>query len=327
MSDPAAEDGLIYAYALDGSGGATAFGWDELAALIAGPTPVWVHLDRNQERARRWLREASGLDELVVEALLEEDTRPRTTALGTGTLVILRGVNLNPGSDPEDMVSLRLWFDQTTVVSARLRRSMALQELPTELASSQGPASCPELVAEIVGRLSDRIGPVVGELEDEVDDLEDQLLGESTRELRASLASLPRQAIALRRYVAPQRDALRALAASASAPWTQPLRARIQEIADRVTRYVEDLDAIRERAAITQDQLTNHISEEMNRTMYLLSIVAALFLPLGFLTGLLGINVGGIPGSDNPAAFGIFVLLLIGIVFVQLVVFRILKLL
>ena len=56
----------------------------------------------------------------------------------------------------------------------------------------------------------------------------------------------------------------------------------------------------------------------MNTRMYVLSVVAAIFLPLGFLTGLLGINVGGIPGTENPWAFLIFSLLIVGILVVQM---------
>jgi zinc transporter len=56
--------------------------------------------------------------------------------------------------------------------------------------------------------------------------------------------------------------------------------------------------------------------------MYVLSVVAAIFLPLGFFTGLLGINVGGIPGAENPTAFLMFILLLIVLVIIQIAVFK-----
>jgi len=51
-------------------------------------------------------------------------------------------------------------------------------------------------------------------------------------------------------------------------------------------------------------------------------VVAAIFLPLGFLTGLLGINVGGIPGADNTGAFFIFCGILTLIVLMQVVIFK-----
>lgn len=79
---------------------------------------------------------------------------------------------------------------------------------------------------------------------------------------------------------------------------------------------------IRERAAVTQEELQSRLAEQQNIRMYVLSIVAAVFLPLGFLTGLLGINFGGIPGADNPAAFGIFAGLLLVIVVVEISFFR-----
>ena len=67
---------------------------------------------------------------------------------------------------------------------------------------------------------------------------------------------------------------------------------------------------------MTQEELLARSQERLNRNTYILSIVAAVFLPLGFLTGLLGINVGGIPGTDSPSAFLIVcgALLLVGAV-------------
>ena len=60
------------------------------------------------------------------------------------------------------------------------------------------------------------------------------------------------------------------------------------------------------------------MSEQLNSRMYVLSIVAAMFLPLGFLTGLVGINLGGIPGSESPFGFLVFSLLMIMILALQL---------
>jgi zinc transporter len=99
-------------------------------------------------------------------------------------------------------------------------------------------------------------------------------------------------------------------------------RMRLRENADRMTRFVEDLDLVRERAVVVQEELVSRLSEKMDRTMYVLSIVAAIFLPLGFLTGLLGINVGGIPGADYKGSFLIFSVILICIVAFQVWFFR-----
>ena len=82
---------------------------------------------------------------------------------------------------------------------------------------------------------------------------------------------------------------------------------------------------IRERAQIVKDELVNALSDRLNRNMYVLSVIASIFLPLGFFTGLLGINVGGIPGAENSEAFYIFCGLLVVLVIAQIIIFKKLK--
>jgi len=100
---------------------------------------------------------------------------------------------------------------------------------------------------------------------------------------------------------------------------------RIQENLDRVTRYIEDLDSMRERAQVIKDELANALSDRLNKNLYILSVISAIFLPLGFFTGLMGINIGGMPGVDNNNAFWVFSALLITIVACQVLIFKKLK--
>ena len=115
----------------------------------------------------------------------------------------------------------------------------------------------------------------------------------------------------LRRYLAPQRDALVRLHLEQVKGFKQAQRSVFRELAERVTRFVEDLDAVRERALVTQEEIAARLAEQMNARMYVLSLVAGVFLPLGLLTGLLGINVGGMPGERSPLAFWIVCLILV----------------
>ena len=87
-------------------------------------------------------------------------------------------------------------------------------------------------------------------------------------------------------------------------------------------RHIEELETIRDKVALIQEELANRLSEQLNKKMYILSIISAIFLPLSFLTGLLGINIGGIPGAENENAFYIFSLILVFIISVQLTIFK-----
>ena len=75
------------------------------------------------------------------------------------------------------------------------------------------------------------------------------------------------------------------------------------EAADRLTRTVEELDAARDRAAVTHEEMASRVGELTNQRLYVLSIITAIFLPLGFITSLLGVNVGGVPGQHVEWGF------------------------
>jgi zinc transporter len=174
-------------------------------------------------------------------------------------------------------------------------------------------------------RLIERMGPVIDDLIDEVDRLEDAVVTAHSAELRGGLGSLRRKTIALRRYLAPQREVMARLAMEQTSWLRADDKAYLREVSDRTTRVVEDLDAARERAGVVQDELSSRISDQTNRTMYLLTVVAAVLLPPSLLTGLLGVNVGGMPGADNPLSFAIVVVLIIALAVVEVAVLRHLK--
>ncbi|NQW10526.1 MAG: zinc transporter ZntB [Alphaproteobacteria bacterium] len=262
----------------------------------------WVHVRRDVADAQGILQRC-GLDSFVIEALTAEETRPRCSLHANGAILILRGVNLNPGAEPEDMVSVRLWIEGHQVVGVWVRPLTAVADLLETLRQGRGPVSPGDLVAKLTARLIDRVEPVVASLNERIDGMEETVLTAVTAALRVELTKVRRTSILLRRYMFPQRDALTTLEIE-DLPWLQETdRHRIREAGNRVTRLAEELDAIRERATIIYDEIMNRQSEAMNRHMLTLSIVAAIFLPLSLLTGLLGINVGGIPGGDSPWGF------------------------
>ncbi len=325
MTNPEQDDGLICAFVLDGRGGGRPLGWAEIRTWRPEDGVLWVHLDRTGADAVRWLESDSGIDAVVRGALLAEETRPRVLAVGDALLVILRGVNLNPGAEADDMVAIRMWIEAGRIVSLRHRRLMAVTDIREALAAGKGPTGPGDFLVQVAARLIERMGPVIGDLDDRIDEIEDRVLTAQSAELRGALADLRQTAIALRRYLAPQRDAMARLLGEQTTWLDARCKSMLRETADRATRFVEDLDAGRERAAVTQDELNSRMADQMNRTMYLLTVVAAVLLPPSLLTGLLGINVGGLPGIDNPWAFAIVVVLILVVGAAEILLLRHLK--
>lgn len=316
------EFGLIHAYLLDRQGGGRYLDWSEVQHWQPSQGVLWLHFDYSREPVRDWLEQQSDLDPLVAEALLTEETRPRTLPVGEGLLIALRGVNLNPQSQPEDMVSVRLWVEEHRIISTRKRRLLSVGDLLESLEAGRGPRGAAELLVSLTDLLVWRMSDTVEGFESTIDELEDRLLEPGSGSLRSELAQLRKQTITLRRYLAPEREALSRLLVEKVDWFDEGSRIRLREVSDRLQRHIEDIDAVRERAAVTQEELLSRNSEQLNSRMYVLSVVAAIFLPLGFLTGLLGVNVGGIPGADNPGAFLIFSGLLLVAVVLQVLVFR-----
>jgi zinc transporter len=315
-------DGLVAAYRLNGEGGGETLDWKQLEAGGVHDESLWIHLDYSCTETRHWLEEHSGLDAFAIDALLAEETRPRCTLIQGNLLLILRGVNMNPGSNPEDMVSIRIWSDGRRIISTRKRQLLSVSELRSDIESGNGPKTAAELITSLADKLVSRMSSVIAQIDDDIDDLEQQVLSLQSHQLRPLVSTLRRETISLRRYLAPQRDALSRLVSERLEWMDVASRVELREIADRTIRYVEELDAARERAIVVQEELMGRLSEQMDKRMYVLSIVAALFLPLGFLTGLLGINVGGIPGTDNSHAFAYVSIGLIGILALQFALFR-----
>ncbi len=277
---------------------------------------LWVHLQVDTPEAAETLANL-GCSESVIDALSTLETRPRANLVDGATLVYLRGINRNPEADPEDMVSLRIWFSQNIIISARRknRRLLSVQDTKDLLDAGEGPTNVPDLVIELVSRIASRISEVVDDLDERLTRFEQD--GGMDNKDRFALSLIRRQAAAIRRYLAPQREALENL--NRITKFFDDSQVHdLRDLTERMARYVEDLDLAKERAMMLQDELRNRIAEQQGMRMYVLSLVTAIFLPLSFLTGIFGMNVAGLPGTEEPNAFSYLALSMLVLAIVML---------
>lgn len=294
---------FLHSYVLDRNGGRRLANNEGVATWTPDDGILWIHLDVNEDASRRWLADESRLPGNVVDALLADETRPRSYVDNSGGLVVLRGVNTNPGNDPEDMVSVRVWIEPDRIISTRRRRLLSVQDVRKALDEGAGPKTAGDFLNTLIARLADRIGDFVDDIEEGIADIEELGVAASPMTLRQSITSLRRQVASVRRFLAPQRDALDRLHRNSGNLLSDTEVQDLREEADRLTRYLEDIDLARERLVVLQEELLGVMAQEQNTRMYVLSIIAAVFLPLTFITGLLGMNVGGLPGLDDPGGF------------------------
>ncbi|SMY09414.1 zinc transporter ZntB [Flavimaricola marinus] len=260
----------------------------------------WLHVDLNDPGIALWAKEH--LPAIAERALQQTETRPRCEKLADGLILNLRAVNLNPNSSPEDMVSLRVWATRNAVVSARRRKVWAVDDIRQSAEAGKAPETVGRFLTELVHGVMIRIEKVSLALDEETDDME-EAVSDGVRLPHGQLTQLRSAVIKMRRFVNPQREAIATLAAMEDWILAPEDLALLRETSNRTRRIVEELDATRDRLFALQDHIDAERSHALSRNSYILSVVAAIFLPLGFLTGLFGVNIGGMPGIGSPMAF------------------------
>lgn len=279
----------------------------------------WHHFDLGDPKLPDWL--SANVPEIAAAALTQTETRPRCDRLGEGLILNLRGVNLNNGQDMEDMVSLRLWVTSDMIVTVRLRRVFALEDIRTQISNGHGPETVGAFLTALVTGLTNRIEDTAMHLTAKTDGIEDAVLDDSTNHI-TGLGSLRHTTIKLRRYIGPQKDALTKLAALDSPVLTEADQMQLREPANRMALALETLDAVRDRLLGLQDHLDTQVALSQGRNGYVLSLIAGVFLPLGFLTGLFGMNVGGLPGTEWPQAFAVVCAAMVVVALALVAVFK-----
>jgi len=315
---------LLFAKVLDEKNGASEY--SQLNKIESTTNPIWFHFDANHPDALAAIQQTfSDIDEYTLQAIFDHDARPRTLQLDSGILIILRGINHNEGDEPEDMVAVRLWASEKRLISLQYRKSKALMQVSESINTHRGPKTIGDIVTSISAKVFDYIEGSISLLDERMDLIESRILDEPDKQLRQDISEIRKSAIMLRRYIAPQKEAISQLRYSDTNLFSAKNLRRIQESQDTLLRGIEDLDAIRERSQIVKDELVYALSDKLNRNLYVISVITAIFLPLGFLTGLFGINIGGMPGVDKEMAFTIFAACLTAIVVIQIILFKYFK--
>lgn len=279
------------------------------AEAYDGPGFLWLHLHGRDEQDAACLKRQSHVPDVAAHALFATETRPRCDQIEQGAIINLRGPGDLDPSDSDKLVSIRLWVTHNRVISVSRRTMSATAEVMKKMEAGllKDPG---DVVAAYAKTISLQLDPQVAGLGDDLDDIESDL--ENPKSLyrhRRTIMRIRGEAIAFRRFVAPDRDALLTLAALEFEWLSDDDRLHIREAADKFARMTEELESVRERSALLHEQITDLRSEQLDQRGLEISIIAFIFLPLTFITGLLGMNVRGIPYAEEPWAFGAVVLI------------------
>ncbi len=271
-------------------------------AIAGGSDFIWVHLGSKDDDTKAWLAGPAGLPDYIVESLTATETRPRCDQIAEGAYLNLRGRSPAAMTMSDPLASVRIWAVAGRVISVARYPLTAIDlvvaSVETGLIRDPG-----DLIAEFAAAITEDLDPEVADLGDTLDDCEADLDANRIFQLRREVTKVRVQSIGYRRFLSPQRAAIEKLAALPIAWLEEDDRLHLSAAADRAARMAEELESIRERSALMHEALTDLRAEQLDQRSLVISIVAMIFLPLTFLTGLLGMNVKGIPYAEQPWAF------------------------
>ena len=314
---------ILFSYIFDKEGKASALDPKMVATELKNEGLTWVHLDATNPQAHNWIRkEVDYLDHLIIDALTAEETRPRVTEFADGLLIILRGVNLSQNNDPEEMVSVRAWIDGDRIISLQRRDMKAIFDVKDSIEQGRSIKTASEFLYNLIYQIITVTSPFVYDLGDQIDVLEDKMLDSHDTSFRKKILEIRKKATISKRYLAPQKEAIAKLRIC-QYDWIDDWSKRhFQENLDQITILIEEIDEVRDRSHILSDELFSALTEKLNRSMFGLSLVASIFIPLTFFTSIFSVNIGGLPGLGNDEAFMWMIFAMAFLTLVQLIIFK-----
>jgi len=314
---------IFFAYSFSAEGKAVKLTNQQAAEELKNHGLAWVHLDANSKSTKSWLEKEVGyLDHLIIDALIAEETRPRVMEFDDGLLIILRGVNLNKNSEPDDMVSIRMWIDEERIITVQRRDMKAVSDIRDFIESGKTIKNSGEFLYNLLYQILAVTSPFLYALGEKVDALEEKIMTTHDISFREEVLQIRTQSTVFKRYLAPQKEAIAKLRICDHEWIDDWARRHFQEHLDQITLMIEEVEETRDRAQILHDELFHSLTEKLNKSMYSLSLVASIFIPLTFFTSIFSVNIGGLPGLDSDSAFFWMMLSMIVMVTVQILIFR-----
>ena len=307
------QTGLIYEYLFSpgkpgcplGSGEATQ--WLAREHTDVAKDFVWLHFNLATAATENWLKDNLTLSEVFFEALHDGPRSTRVEYVDGTLIAVVNDVHYDFSYDVSEISTLWLSLDDRTMISARTKPLRAIERLRASVKAGDAFRSSVQLLAHLLRDQADVLIQIVRSIIAKVDEIEDKLLADRLDHKRANLGQLRRLLVRLQRLLAPEPAALFRLLGR---PPSWMVELDVQELRQSTEEFsvaLNDLIALQERIKLLQEEIAARVNELNSRSLFVLTIVTVLALPINIIAGLLGMNVGGIPFAQHPHGFWIVV--------------------
>lgn len=311
---PAQEDaGLIcgYRFDRDATGAARPVDLDAAARWLADADApdgfLWLHFNLSHAQAERWLQRHAGLSDTFYETLKDGSHSTRIERDDNALIAVVNDVHFDFGFEPSDIATLWISVGPRLVVTARAQPLRSVDALRTAVRHGESPRSSVALLEQLMRTQAEGLVGIVRGVTTRIDQVEDELLSGRLNHKRARLGVLRRLLVRLQRLLAPEPAALFRLLQHPPAWMAEDDVQELRGATEEFSVVLRDMQGLQERIKLLQEEIAASVNEDNNRSLFVLTVVTVLALPINILAGLFGMNVGGIPLAEDKHGFWIVV--------------------
>lgn len=314
---------VFFAYSFDQQGKASKVSSKDVAEEVRNHGLSWVHLDWNHISTSKWLQsKVNYLDQIVINALLADETRPRIVEFKHGILIILRGVSFDEKIKKQDMVSIRLWIDGDRIITIEKRAMNSIRVLQKMIENGLEIQNSGQFLNQLLNYTIEDISKLIYSSGEKIDDVEDEVMETRNLKFRDHILHTRSSLTIFKRYLLPQKETISRIR-NCNYHWVDETTIRhFQENYEHISRVVDEIDEVLMRSKILHDELSHALNEKISRNTFKLSIITSIFMPMSFITGIFGMNFVNIPGLKSDFGFYVITALMLILVGIQLRFFK-----
>ncbi|WP_374361564.1 transporter [Pseudoduganella danionis] len=266
---------------------------------------AWLHFNLSHGASEKWLRAYAGLSDEFYEALHQGSRSTRIEVADNALIAVVNDVLHEFNFDASDISTLWVGVAPHLVVSARRTPLQSIERLHQAVRRGEPLRSSVELLVHLLRDQADVLVNIVRTAVERVDAIEDSLLAGRVRVKRADLGNMRRVLVRLQRLLAPEPAALLRLLQRPPGWMSELDTQELRQSSEEFAVVLSDMSSLQERIKLLQEEIAAQVNEETGRSLFVLTIVTVLALPINIIAGLLGMNVGGIPLAQHPHGFWI----------------------
>jgi len=255
---------------------------------------------------------------LVLEDILNTDQRPKIDEFNDYVFCVLKMIFLDTNHEIQfEQVSLLI--GPTFIISFQERVGDVFDVIRDRIRTSKGrirKMGSDYLAYSLIDAIIDNYFSILETISEKVEELEQKVITEPTPDILQQIYLLKREMIYLRKSVWPLREVINTLLRYESKIFKKTTMIYLRDLYDHTIQVIDTIETYRDMISGMLDIYMSSVSNKMNEVMKVLTIFAAIFIPLTFVAGIYGMNFHYMPELLIPWAYPVvlFGMLLIGII-------------